>query len=113
MRQNKETRLELFASRDIAYKSFIASLKGLKDAIRLIDDRITREGPSANYSANSDLVQWAMDVWKSSNAMYNIDMSIATIDAVNARLNPCVNEDASDVNCDREVPNGMEGNGEV
>jgi hypothetical protein len=113
MRQNKETRRELYESRDIAYKSFIASLKGLKEAIRLIDDRIAREGPSANYSANSDLVQWAMDVWKSSNAMYNIDMTIENIDAVHKRLNPCVNEVASDVNCDREVPNGMEGNEEV
>ena len=113
MQLYKETRKDLSESRDIAYSNFINSLKGLKDAVRLIDERITREGPSANYSANSDLVQWAMDVWKSSNAVYNIDRSIASIDAANSRLNPCVNEGASDVNCDREVPNGMEGNGEV
>lgn len=113
MQLYKEARKDLAESRDLAYSNFINCLKGLKDAVRLLDDRITREGPDANYSANSELVQWSMDLWKSSNAMYNIDMSIAAIDAAHSRLNPRVNEDASDVNCDREVPNGMEGNGEV
>ena len=111
MQLYKESRKELSDSRELAYRQFIESLKGLKEAIRLIDDRITREGPRANYSANSDLVQWAMDVWKSSNAMYNIDMGIEALDSVNLRLNPCVNGYSSDVNCDREVPNGVEGNG--
>ncbi len=109
----KETRKELSESRDLAYRQFIESLKGLKEAIRLIDDRITREGPSANYSANSDLVMWAMDVWKSSNAMYNIDMGIEAIDLARSRVEPCVNDETTDVNCDREVPNGVEGNREV
>lgn len=59
--------------RDLTYMSFLDALTGLKKAMFLIDERVQREGPSANYSVNSDLLEWSMSVWKHSNALYTLD----------------------------------------
>lgn len=59
--------------RELTYMSFLDALTGLKKAIFLIDERVQREGPAANYSANSDLLDWSMSVWRHSNALYTLD----------------------------------------
>lgn len=68
-----EALARLKSMREMTYMHFIDCLKGLKHAISLIDDRIHREGPEANYSANSDLLDWAQAVWKHSNVLYSLD----------------------------------------
>jgi len=77
--QDRKSIEELRKKRELAYGHFISSFKGLKDCVRLLDERITRDGPTANYSMNSELVNWSMDVWKASNAIYNIDSMIEEI----------------------------------
>ena len=76
--------------REMTYMQFIDCLKGLKHAISLIDDRIHREGPDANYSANSDLLDWSQSVWKHSNVLYTLDQISETI-----RRKQCSEEEES------------------
>jgi hypothetical protein len=59
--------------RSIAYMRFIDAFKGLKQAMHLIDERVQKEGPTANYSMNSDLLSWSQEVWKYSNMLYSLD----------------------------------------
>jgi hypothetical protein len=59
--------------RIIAYMRFIDAFKGLKQAMHLIDERVQKEGPAANYSMNSDLLSWSQEVWKYSNMLYSLD----------------------------------------
>ncbi len=65
--------------REMTYTRFIDSLKGLKQATRLIDERVQKEGPDANYSANSDLLEWSQTIWKYSNALYTLDQVIDSL----------------------------------
>ena len=65
--------------REMSYMRFIDSLKGLKQATRLIDERVQKEGPEANYSANSDLLEWSQAIWKYSNALYTLDQVIDSL----------------------------------
>lgn len=74
-----EALTRLKSMREVTYMQFIDCLKGLKHAISLIDSRIHREGPEANYSVNSDLLDWAQAVWKHSNALYSLDQISETI----------------------------------
>jgi hypothetical protein len=72
MEKSKELEV-IKAMREVAYFTFIDALKGLKDATRIIDERVQKDGPKANYSIDSDLLSWSQAVWKSSNRLYNID----------------------------------------
>ena len=65
--------------RAVAYTSFVDAIKGLKDATRLIDERIQRDGPNANYSMDSDLLSWSQIVWKLSNRLHSLDQIIETL----------------------------------
>ena len=65
--------------REMTYMCFVDALNGLKNATRLIDERVQREGSSANYSANSDLLEWAQVIWKHSNALYALDQIIESL----------------------------------
>ena len=62
--------------RSIAYMTLLDALKGLKDATRLVDERVQKDGPSANFSVDSDLLGWSQAVWKSSNKLYTLDQII-------------------------------------
>ena len=62
--------------RSIAYMTLLAALKGLKDATRLVDERVQKDGPAANFSVDSDLLGWSQAVWKSSNKLYTLDQII-------------------------------------
>lgn len=62
--------------RSIAYMTLLDALKGLKDATRLVDERVQKDGPSANFSVDSDLLGWAQAVWKASNKLYALDQII-------------------------------------
>lgn len=75
----KETLRRAHDMREVTYMLFIDALKGLKGATRLIDERVQKEGPAANYSANSDLLEWAQSVWRHSNALYTIDQMIVSL----------------------------------
>lgn len=75
----KETLKRAKDMREMSYMLFIDALKGLKSATRLIDERVQKEGPAVNYSANSDLLEWAQSVWKHSNALYTIDQVIKNL----------------------------------
>jgi hypothetical protein len=59
--------------RSIAYMTLLDALKGLKDATRLVDERVQKDGPSANFSVDSDLLGWSQAVWKASNKLYALD----------------------------------------
>lgn len=74
-----EALARLKSMREMTYMQFIDCLKGLKHAISLIDDRVHREGPEANYSSNSDLLDWSQSIWKHSSALYTIDQIAETI----------------------------------
>ena len=65
--------------REMTYMLFIDALKGLRQATRLIDERVQREGPSANYSANSDLLEWSQAIWRHSQALYTLDQVIDSL----------------------------------
>lgn len=65
--------------REMTYMFFIDALKGLKQATRLIDERVQREGPAANYSANSDLLEWSQVIWRHSQALYTLDQIIESL----------------------------------
>jgi hypothetical protein len=65
--------------RHVAYMCFIDALTGLKKATSLVDERVQREGPAANYSMNSDLLDWSQQVWKQSNTLYMLDQIIESI----------------------------------
>ena len=62
--------------RSIAYLTLLDAIKGLKDATRLVDERIQKDGPSANFSVDSDLLGWSQAVWKASNKLYTLDQII-------------------------------------
>ena len=62
--------------RSIAYMTLLDALKGLKDATRLVDERVQKDGPAANFSVDSDLLGWSQAVWKSSNKLYTLDQII-------------------------------------
>jgi hypothetical protein len=62
--------------RSVAYISLIDAMKGLKEATRLIDERIQRDGPNANFSMDSDLLSWSQTVWRASNRLYALDQII-------------------------------------
>lgn len=65
--------------REMTYMLFIDALKGLKQATRLIDERVQREGPAANYSVNSDLLEWSQVIWRHSQALYTLDQIIESL----------------------------------
>ena len=67
------------AMREIAYLTFLDALKGLKDATRIIDERVQKDGPKANYSIDSDLLGWSQAAWKASNRLYNIDQVMSAL----------------------------------
>ena len=62
--------------RSIAYMTLLDALKGLKDATRLVDERVQKDGPAANFSVDSDLLGWSQAVWKASNKLYALDQII-------------------------------------
>ena len=62
--------------RSIAYMTLLDALKGLKDATRLVDERVQKDGPAANFSVDSDLLGWSQAVWKASNKLYAVDQII-------------------------------------
>ena len=62
--------------RSIAYMTLLDALKGLKDATRLVDERVQKDGPAANFSVDSDLLGWSQAVWKASNKLYTLDQII-------------------------------------
>lgn len=77
--------------REMTYMLFTDALKGLKQATRLIDERVQKEGPNANYSANCDLLEWSQAVWRHSQALYTFDQIIESLS--NEKI---VNEEAQD-----------------
>ncbi len=76
---NKKEIETIKAMREIAYFTFLDALKGLKDATRLIDERVQKDGPKANCSVDSDLLTWSQAVWKASNRLYNIDQVMSVL----------------------------------
>jgi len=77
---DKKKEIETLKSmREVAYFTFLDAMKGLKDATRLIDERVQKDGPKANYSIDSDLITWSQAVWKASNKLYNIDQVISAL----------------------------------
>ena len=71
---NESDNLEVVKQmRSIAYINLLDALKGLKEATRLVDERIQRDGPHANFSIDSDLLNWSQLVWKASNKLYTLD----------------------------------------
>ena len=77
--KKKEELQRAVEMRSIAYLTLIDALTGLKHATRLIDERVTREGPAANFSMDSDLLDWAQAVWKASSRVYTLDQIIEDI----------------------------------
>ncbi len=71
--KNEKASDRIKGMRDLTYMNFLDALTGLKKALFLIDERVQREGPHANYSVNSDLLEWSMSAWKHSNALYTLD----------------------------------------
>jgi len=72
--------------RAISYTIFLDAIKGLKDATRLIDERIQKDGPSANFSIDSDLLVWSLAVWKASNKLYALDQIIEELRITNQEV---------------------------
>jgi hypothetical protein len=72
--------------RAISYTIFLDAIKGLKDATRLIDERIQKDGPSANFSIDSDLLTWSQAVWKASNKLYALDQIIEELRITNQEV---------------------------
>jgi hypothetical protein len=72
--------------RAISYTVLLDALKGLKDATRLIDERIQKDGPTANFSIDSDLLSWSQAVWKASNKLYALDQIIEELRITNQEV---------------------------
>jgi hypothetical protein len=83
---NESDNLEVVKQmRSIAYINLLDALKGLKEATRLVDERIQRDGPHANFSIDSDLLNWSQLVWKASNKLYTLDSVIEELRSVSAK----------------------------
>jgi hypothetical protein len=65
--------VELRANRYINFNSLMGSIAQLKKSISLLEDRIKSEGDNINFSVNSDVIDNAMILWKSSHKIYQID----------------------------------------
>ncbi len=65
--------VELRANRYISFNSLMGSIAQLKKSISLLEDRIKSEGDNINFSVNSDVIDNAMILWKSSHKIYQID----------------------------------------
>jgi hypothetical protein len=83
---NESDNLEVVKQmRSIAYINLLDALKGLKEATRLVDERIQRDGPHANFSIDSDLLNWSQLVWKASNRLYTLDNVIEELRSVGVK----------------------------
>ena len=70
---------ELRADRYISFNVLMGAMSQLKKSVSQLEDRIQREGDSINFSANSDLLENAMHLWKASHRIYQIDSTIAQL----------------------------------
>jgi hypothetical protein len=70
---------ELKADRYISFNVLMGAMSQLKKSVSQLEDRIQREGDSINFSANSDLLENAMHLWKASHRIYQIDSTIAQL----------------------------------
>lgn len=70
---------ELKADRYISFNVLMGAMSQLKKNVSQLEDRIQREGDSINFSANSDLLENAMHLWKASHRIYQIDSTIAQL----------------------------------
>ena len=83
---NKDALERAKQMRAISYTIFLDAVKGLKDATRLIDERIQKDGPNANFSIDSDLLAWSQAVWKASNKLYALDQIIEELRITNQEV---------------------------
>lgn len=70
---------DLKADRYISFNVLMGALSQLKKSISQLEDRLQREGDSINFSINSDILENAMHLWKSSHKIYQIDSLISQL----------------------------------
>ena len=69
----KKIKQILIEKRAMHYNDFAACIKQLKKKIVDIETRVTKEGDSINFSANSEILEDAAMLWKASHRLYQID----------------------------------------
>lgn len=63
----------LVEKRAMHYNDFMGCLKQLKKKIADIESRVKESGDAINFSANTDFLEDATFLWKSSHRLYQID----------------------------------------
>lgn len=69
----KKVKQTLVEKRAMHYTDFAACIKQLKKKIDDLETRVTKAGDAINFSANSDILEDASMLWKSSHRLYQID----------------------------------------
>lgn len=72
----------LTEKRAMYYNDFTGCLKQLKKKIIEIEDRLTHEGDTINFSVNTDLLEDATMLWKASHKIYQIDGILSQISPI-------------------------------
>lgn len=103
----KKIKQTLVEKRAMHYNDFMACIKQLKKKIIDIETRITKEGDAINFSANSDLLEDATMLWKSSHRLYQIDEMIELLnsDSQKSTVPPQNAPETSDINKCVDPPN--------
>lgn len=83
----KKIRQTLIEKRAMHYSDFTASIKQLKKKILDIEERLTKSGDSINFSANSDFLEDATMLWKSSHRLFQIDDLLESLKDNSQKLN--------------------------
>lgn len=76
-----ETKIKqsLIEKRAMHYNDFTGCLNQIKKKIGDIESRIRESGDAINFSANSDFLEDAVMLWKSSHRLYQIDELLETL----------------------------------
>lgn len=77
---------ELKADRYISFNVLMGALSQLKKSVSQLEDRLGREGDNVNFSVNSDLLENAMQLWKASHRIYQIDSTIGQLTTASQKI---------------------------
>ena len=83
----KKIRQTLVEKRAMHHNDFMGSLKQLKKKIADIEARIKESGDAINFSANTDILEDATMLWKSSHRLFQIDELLETLHDDAQKLN--------------------------